>query len=169
MAEILRVIQPVSNQKFIRRIKTHELRIVLQTVGNSFVKQRTNLQRSWLPLLQYSDETIQSASRIDDVLNQQNILPFQPCFGVVNEVDGSTRYSSITVARCYQEIDLKWTSDLPHEVTEKDEASFEQSQHQKIAVRIGGGDLSAELSDSPRDSGLVERDSLDGSSRQAGI
>ena len=44
MAEILRVIEPISNQKFIRRIKTNELRIVLQILRNSFVKQGTDLQ-----------------------------------------------------------------------------------------------------------------------------
>jgi hypothetical protein len=34
MAEVLRVIQPISNQKLMRRIETDELRVVLQALGN---------------------------------------------------------------------------------------------------------------------------------------
>ena len=44
MAEILRVVKPVSNQKFIRSIKTNELRVVRQVLCNSLVKQGTNFQ-----------------------------------------------------------------------------------------------------------------------------
>ena len=44
MAEILRVIEPISNQKFIRSIKTNELRLESQILGNPFMEQRTDLQ-----------------------------------------------------------------------------------------------------------------------------
>ena len=37
MAEVLRVIQPISNQKLMRRIETNELRIVLQSIGDSLM------------------------------------------------------------------------------------------------------------------------------------
>ena len=43
MAEILRVIQPVTNQKFIRRIETNELRFVLQSLCDPLVEKRADL------------------------------------------------------------------------------------------------------------------------------
>ena len=89
MAEILRVVEPISNQKFIRRIKTNELRLVLQVSRDSFVQQRADFKGPRLPFLQYSHQTIQSAARINDVFNQKYVLPFQPRFRVINEVNGS--------------------------------------------------------------------------------
>src|SRR5689334_5264382 len=163
MAEILRVIEPISNQKFIRRIETNELRVVLQLFRNAFVKQSANLQRPRPAFLQYSHQTIQSAARINDIFDQQYVLSLEPCFRVVNQVHGTTGDRPITVTRGDEEIDLKRTADLANEVAEKDEASFEQTEHQQVAVGISGGDLPAELSDAARDCTFIERNALDGS------
>ena len=37
MAEVLRVIQPISNQKLIRRIESNELRLILEPAGDPLV------------------------------------------------------------------------------------------------------------------------------------
>src|SRR5437868_1646770 len=124
MAEILRVIQPISNQKLIRRIETNELRFKLQSFGDPFVQERTYLERPRFPLLQYSHETIQSAPRINDVLDQKNVRPFQLGFGVVNELDGTARDRAICVTRRDQKIDLKRARYLSYEITQENEASF---------------------------------------------
>ena len=166
MAEILRVIEPISNQKFIRRIKTNELRFVFQTFRDPFMKQRTYLKRPRLPLLQYSHQTIQSAARINDVFHQQYVLSFQPRFGVINQVHRSARDRPIAIARRHEKIDLKRAADLPYEIAEKDETSFEQTEHQQLAVGISRGNLAAELGDAARDGRLVESDPFYSSSRQ---
>ena len=44
MAEILRVIKPISNQKFIRSIETNELRVELEAIRNPFMKERAYLE-----------------------------------------------------------------------------------------------------------------------------
>jgi hypothetical protein len=40
VAEVLRVIQPITNQKLVRRIETNELRIELETFSNPLVQKR---------------------------------------------------------------------------------------------------------------------------------
>jgi len=69
MAEVLRVIQPISNQKLVRRIETNELRIVLQSIRDSLMEQRTDLERPWLPILKYRHQTIQCTAGIDNVFH----------------------------------------------------------------------------------------------------
>ena len=130
MAEILRVIESISHQKFIRSIKTNELRFVIQVPRNPFMQQRADFKRPGASLLQYSHETIQSAARINNILDQQYVFPFEPRFRVINKVHGAARDRSIAVARGDKEIDLKRAADLTYEIAEKDEASFEQTEHQ---------------------------------------
>ena len=90
MAEILRVIKPITNQKLIRRIKTNELRLELQSFGDPFVEERAYLQRPGFTLLQYSHETIQSAPGINNVLNQKDVLPLQLGLRIIYEINGPT-------------------------------------------------------------------------------
>ena len=44
MAEILRMIQSVSNQKFVRRIKAHVPNRITQVLGNVLVQECTDRQ-----------------------------------------------------------------------------------------------------------------------------
>ena len=163
------MIQSISNQKFIRCIETNKFRIVLETAGDSFVEQSAYLKRSRLALLQYSHETIQSAARINDVLDQQNVPAFQLSFGVEDQLHGTARHHPIPITRRHQEIDLQRTSYLSHQIAEEDEASFEQAEHQQIAVGISGSDLPPQLGNSARQSRLVESDALDGAAGKARI
>src|SRR5438552_9611348 len=149
--------------KFIRCIETNKFRIVLETAGDSFVEQSAYLERSRLALLQYSHETIQRAAGINNILHQQDVFPLEPGLRIVHQVYGSGGDHTIAITRRHEKIDLERASDLPHEIAQEYEASFEQTQHQKIAVRISGGDLSAELGDALRDRSFVEGDSFDGS------
>src|SRR3954465_823028 len=169
MAEILRVIKPVSNQKFIRSIKTNELRVVRQVLCNALVKQGADFQRSRLPFLQYSHETIQSAARINDILYQEYVLALQTRFGVVNEVHGPAGNRPISVTRGDEKIDLKWTTDLTYEIAEKNEASFQQAQNQKIAVGISACNFAAELTNPTRDHILIEGNTFYSSTGKAWI
>src|SRR5712671_2798311 len=116
MAEVLRVIQPVTHQELIRRIETNEPRIVLQPFRDALVQQRTDLERPRLPLLQCRHQTIQCAARINDVLDQNYVLPLELRFRIVNQVNRPARNRSVTITGSHEKIDLKWTSDLPHEI-----------------------------------------------------
>ena len=133
------------------------------------MQQRTDLQRPRFPLLQYSHETIQSAARINDVLDQQNVPAFQLSFGVVDQLHGTARDHPIPITRGHQKIDLQRTSYLSHQIAEEDEASFEQAEHQQIAVGISGSDLPPQLGNSARQCRLVESDALDGAAGKARI
>src|SRR4026208_1716437 len=147
MAEVLRVIQPISNHKLVGRIETNELRVVLQSFGNPLVQQRTDLERPRLPIFKYRHQTIQCASGIDNIFDQKDVFPFQLSFGVVNQIYGPARHHPIPVTRGHQEIDLQGTRNLSYEITQKNEASLEQAEHQQIAIGISGCDLLAELAD----------------------
>src|SRR5687768_4748240 len=164
MAEVLRVIQPISNQKLVRRIETDESRLVLQPFGDPFVQQRTDLERPRFPLLKYSHQTIQRAPGINNIFDQKDVLPFQTRFRIVNQIHLPAGDHPVAITRSHQKVDLKWTSYLPHKIAQKNEASLQQAQHQQVSIRIGSADLSAELRDSCGDGRLIERNSLDGSS-----
>jgi hypothetical protein len=76
---------------------------------------------------------------------------------------------SVPVTRGDQEIDLQRPIDLSYEIAEKDETSFEQTEHQKVAIGISACDLHAQLSHSLGEGTFVKRDTLYCPSRKARI
>jgi hypothetical protein len=69
MAEILRVVQPVSDQELVRRVEPHESRLVPELVGDVLVKEGADLERERLPLVQEVHQPVEGASRVDDVFD----------------------------------------------------------------------------------------------------
>src|SRR4029078_4921585 len=136
MAEVFRVVQPISHEKLVGRIESDEFRLVLQIGRNVLVQQRANFERARRPLPKKRHETVEGSSRIDDVLYQKYVLPFQSSLGIVQQPNCSARFHRVTVARCDEEIDLKRTPDVTHEIAQENEASLQQSQDEQIAVRI---------------------------------
>jgi hypothetical protein len=69
MAEVLRVVQPISHEKFVGRIESYELRLVLQLASDVLVQQRANFERAWRSFSKKRHETVEGSSRIDNVLD----------------------------------------------------------------------------------------------------
>src|SRR3990170_5254670 len=111
------------------RIETHELRFVLQSLGDPLVQQRADLQRPRLPLREYGHQSIERPARIHDVLDKKDVLSLQPGLRIINEPYGPTRHHRISIARGHQKVDLQRTLNLPYQITQEDKASLEQPQY----------------------------------------
>src|SRR6185503_10064833 len=143
--EVLRMIQAVSDQEQRWRIETNELCFQLQLFSHMFVQQRANLETLRTPPLQQRDQLVQRLARVDDVLDEQDVLPLQLRLRIIHQPDVAARYGALAVARGDNEVDLQGAVDLSNEIAEKNEAALQQAQHQQFTVRIGGGDLLAQL------------------------
>jgi hypothetical protein len=89
---------------------------------------------------------------------QQDVSPLELRLGIVQQADVATRFRARAVARRHEEIDLQGAIDLADQVAQEDERPLEEPEHQQIAVRIGGGDLTTELRDARGDGVGVEDD-----------
>ena len=160
MAEVFRVVQPITHQKFVGRIESDKLRLELQLGRNVLVQQSANFERAGRPLTKKRHETVEGSSRIDNVLHQKYVLPFQPGLGIVQQTNCSARFHGVTVTRCNKEIDLQRTPDVTHEIAQENEASLQQSKDEQIAVTICFGNLLAQLCNTPGDSLFIVRNAL---------
>ena len=115
------------------------------------------------------EELLQRAAGVHDVLDEEDVLPLELRLGVVHQVHLARRHRRVAVTRRDEEVDLERAFDLPDEVRQEDEAPLQEAEHQQVTVRIGGGDLLAQLAHATRDRRLVEGDSLDGAPLEARI
>src|SRR5215212_7714628 len=107
MAEIFRVVKPITHEKFVGCIESDKLRLILQLSSNVLVQQGANFERAGRSLAEERHEPVEGSSRIDNVLDKKDVLSFQPRLGIVQKPDDTTRFSRVTVARCNEEIDLQ--------------------------------------------------------------
>src|SRR2546426_762375 len=112
-------------------------------------------------IAQERDQSVEGVPRIDDIVDQQDVLTPQLCFRVVQQPDIPTRHRIGAVARRHQEVHLERPLDAAHEIAQENEASPEETEHQQLTVGVGRGDLLAELADPARDRLLVEDDALE--------
>ena len=98
MAEILRVVEPIAHEKFVGRIKSDKLRLVLELGRNVLVKQRANFELAWSSLSEEGHQAVQGPSRIDDVLDEKYVLPLETSLGIVKKSDDSARLHRIAIA-----------------------------------------------------------------------
>ena len=62
MAEVFRVVQPITHEKLVGRIESDELRLILQLGRNVLVQQRANFERAGRSLSQECHETVEGSS-----------------------------------------------------------------------------------------------------------
>lgn len=163
------MIQSIPNQKLMWSIESDESRLMLESTGNSLVQQRAYLERAGLPLPQYVHQTIERPPGIHNVFDQKDVLSFQLSFRIVHQIHRPARHHSVSVTGRDQEVHLQRPRYLSDEITQEDEASLQQTQHQQLAIGIRGTDLSSELADTTSDGSLVEGYTLDRPSRKPWI
>lgn len=161
MAEVFRVVQPITHEKLVGRIESDKLRLVLQLGRNMLMQQGANFERAGRSLTEERHETVKGSSRVDDILDQKNVLAFESSLGIVKQSNCSARFHRVTVARCNQEIDLKRTPYVTHQIAKKDEASLQQSKDEQLAVRICFSYLFAHLRNAPGDGVFIVSDALE--------
>ncbi|OLC07636.1 MAG: hypothetical protein AUH41_10030 [Gemmatimonadetes bacterium 13_1_40CM_66_11] len=159
--EVFRVIEAVPDQEQRRGVESQELRFQLQVFRHMFVQQRTDLQTTRPALSQQRDQLVQRLASVDDILDQQDVLPRELGFGVIHQPHIPARHRSLAIARCDEEIHLQRPVDAPHQIAQEDEASLEEAEHQQIAIRIGRGDFAPQGLDSLGDRLLIEDDALE--------
>src|SRR5215211_4126553 len=169
MAEIFRVVKPITHEEFVGCVESDKLRRILQLSRNVLVQQGANFERAGRSLPEQRHESIERSSRIDNVLDQKDVLPFQPRLGIVQKPDDTTRLSRVTVARCNEEIDLQWPPDMSNEIAQENEASLQQSKDEQLAVRIRVSDLLAHFGHTPGDCLFVVSDALESTSGKSRI
>jgi hypothetical protein len=91
------------------------------------VQQRANLQRTRIPCPKEIHQATQGSARIDDVLDQQDVLALQLGFGIVQQPNVPTLLCSVAVTRRNEKIDLQRPPDISDQVTEKYKTPFEQA------------------------------------------
>ena len=147
MAEILRVIQSIPHEELVGRIESNKLRFVVQFSRNVLMEQRTDFERARRALSEKSHQTAERAARVHYVLDEQDVLPFKSCLGIVKKAHEATGLHRLAVTRRHEEVYLKWPPDVANEIAQEDEASLQQSKDEQIAVRICLRDLFSQLGD----------------------
>lgn len=148
MSKILGMIQSVTNQEFVRRIKSHEPGGMLEFNGNVFVQQCTNFERLRLSLTEQIDKPIEGPPRIDDILYKENVFALKICFRIIQQSHNTARFHRVAIRRCNEKVDLERTLDMTYEIAEKNKTSFEQTEHEQIAIRIRRRDIGTQLRNS---------------------
>src|SRR5437667_47593 len=156
--EVLGVIEPVADEERARCVESDELWLQHEVRSEMLVQQRANLQTLRVPLPQQRHQSVQRLSRIDDVLDQQNMLTPELRLRIVQHPPVTARDRGGAVARGDQEIHLQRAVETPHQIAQKDEAPLEQPEHDQLALRVGRRDLAAQLPHPPRDGLLIEDD-----------
>jgi hypothetical protein len=133
------------------------------------VEERAYLDGSRIPCLKQVHQPAQRAPRVDDVFNQQDVLALELGLGIVQKANMPTRDRRIPVAACHEEVDLKWTIDLPHQVTEKYKAPLQKPEYEELAIRIRRRDILSQLADARRDLLFRVHDSANGPAEQSRI
>ena len=104
---------------------------------------------------------VQTDQLVDDILDEKNVFAFQGGLGIIHQSNGSARYGRVAVAGGNDEIYLQGTTNLPHEIAEKDEAPLQKAKNEQVAFRVRLADFPTELANARRDLIGAERDSLD--------
>src|SRR5882762_2033507 len=73
--EVFRVIEAIADQEQRRGVESQEFGLQLQMFSDMFVQQCTDLQTARPPLPEQRDQLVQRLAGIDDVLDQQDVLP----------------------------------------------------------------------------------------------
>jgi hypothetical protein len=136
-AEVFGMVQTVADQELVRRVEPTQLRLADQVRRDVLVQESTNFQRLGSPLLQQGHQPRQRGAAVDDVLDQDDVLPFQRDAGVVEEVHHPRGGGAAPVAA---DATMKSTCsgprDVAHQVAQEDERALQQPQHQqRLAVR----------------------------------
>src|SRR5687768_8287047 len=145
MTEVLGVIQSVSHQELVRRIKTCQLHRVPEVRVDVLVQQGANIERTGASHPEEVHEAAQGPPRVDNVLHEKNVLPLQFGFRIVHQPDVAARLHLVAVAGGDEKIDLKRPGDGSDEIAQEDEASLEQSKDEEVTLRVHARDLAAEL------------------------
>src|SRR5690606_20698271 len=130
---VLGVVQSVADQEFVRGVEADEPHVVSQVAGDALVKQSADLERPRAPLTEQRHQPLERPPRVDDVLNQNDVSPVQTALRIVNEVHRSARDSRVPIAGSHEEVDLQRPPDGANQITEKDKASLQQTEDEKVA------------------------------------
>ena len=90
---------------------------------------------------QQRHQPVERVPRLDDVLDQQDVLTRQLGFRIVQQLHGPGGRSRGAVARGDEKIDLERPLDPTHQIAQENEAALEQAHHQQVAVRVLRRDL----------------------------
>src|SRR3989454_2102337 len=161
VSEVFGVIEPVPHEEHSRSVEPDERRLELEMLSQMLMQQRTDLQAPRRALAQERHQPVEGLPRIDDILDQEDVLTPQLCFRIVQQANVPTRHRIGAVARGYQEVHLERPLDAAHEIAQENEASLEETQHQQLTVGVRRGDFLPELADPARDRLLIEDDPLE--------
>src|ERR1051325_6222714 len=155
------MIEPVPREEGARGVEPDEHGLELEVRGQMLVQQRANLQTPGGTLPQQPDQAVERLPGIHNVLHQQDVLPPQLRFRIVQQPHVPTRHRIGAVARGYQEVHLERPLDAAYEVAQEDETPFEEAEHEELTIGIRCGDLLTQLADAARDRRFVEDDLLE--------
>src|SRR6266511_688844 len=161
VSEVFRVIESVPHEEHSRSVEPDERRLELEMLGQMLMQQRTDLQTPRRALAQQRHQPVEGLPRIDDILDQEDVLTPQLRLRIVQQPDVAARDRIRAVARRDQEVHLERALNAAHEITQENEASLEETEHQQVTVGVRRGDLLAELADPARNRLLVEDDPLE--------
>src|SRR5712664_4070186 len=130
-------------------------------LGQMLMQQGTDFQAPRRALAQERHQSVEGLSRVDDILDQEDVLTPQLGFRIVQQPHVPARDRIGAVARRHQEVHLERPLDAAHEIAQENEASLEEAEYQQVTVGVRRSDLLAELADPARDRLLVEDDPLE--------
>lgn len=125
MAKVLCVIQSIPHKELVGGIKSHKFRSVREKRSNVLVQQCANLNRFWTPFPKEVYHSRQGPTRVDDVLNQQNVLPFQLSLRIIHEANVSAGNRLHAIRRDDQKIHLQRSRHRTDEIAHENEAAFQ--------------------------------------------
>src|SRR4051812_48480921 len=138
-------IEAVADHEPIRDLEAHVADGHVDLPALRFCQKRADLEARGLARLQIAHQIGQSQTRVDDVLDDEDVPALDIDVQVLENPDNSRGIRRVAVARDGHEVDLAWDRQLPHEIGHEENGALEDAHEEQVAARIVGGDLLAEL------------------------
>src|SRR5256714_2016108 len=134
-------------------------------------QERADLERRRLPRLEVPHQVRERETRVDDVLDDQDVAPGDVDVEVLQDADDAGGVGRGAVARDRHEVDLAGDRQVPHQVGHEEHGPLEHPDQQQVAAGVVGGDLIAELRDAVPQALLADQHlgdrALEGALRQS--
>ena len=110
------MVQPVPDEELVGGVEPEEFRRIRQVRRNVLVQQSANFQRARTSRRQEIHNFTQRTARIDDVLDEEDVLSLQARFRIIHQSDVSARHHFVAVRGSDDEVDLERTTDAANEI-----------------------------------------------------
>src|SRR5205823_2428692 len=108
-------------------------------------QQRTDLQRARVPPAQVPQEVVQGEPRVDDVLDDQDVLSLDRRVEVLQDPHHPGGIGQRAIAGHRHEVELAGQVDRAHQVGQEEDRSLQDPEQQDLTAAVVAADLGSQL------------------------